>query len=1054
AQGEPGEHNFCQGCRSIVSFVSRLNHTRAQFNNALMKHCDSLPMSTDYHGQCSYFVAKFFDILNRIDPIMHCDEIGACGQPEQSTAVGLPEDNVMCRICVDSINSLKDALSQRESIDLFREAIRSICSSLRVMNEDRECNDLLNKYLKQLLNFVRRLDPRDYCSSIQLCSRNPPKAIAAPNLVELMGIGRVQEVKIGEKPKGPDCTLCKRVVSQLEKILKNNATEQEIEQALDRVCAFIHKDQSKIDECNEMVNKYTDDLIHILTDESDPELVCMLLNVCKFERRGDLANFGDLVSELNQAFNTTGSVCEECEKFVHFIESHLTDVKSIDELETILKTKICNRLPSQDLQRTCNSFVDQYLPSFYDAIVHALDPTNVCMNIKACDPQEPHSMVAVESKKYCDTCMQTVSIIDEYLATNSIQKDIVHLAEAVCNQMPEDNRHECKQIVETFGPEIIKKITMMISPKQVCTEIKLCHAPGHIKKLGLAKCSFGLGYWCQTQDHALARGNDDTSDGPIGERDRIGLDAEEDRREILILISLKSEGLDLAVQDSCHELKIHVGVDDRCYDCKSNPLANMIFKIHYGLWYAGLVGIMPFMFNYAAEYPSASATQHGTLYTVLHFIAFIAKPLMCSVADKYAMHRRALIFFILTTLIGYGSLAIYPFFPSLVVNHKDLLWGLYCLAAFIGNTSMCIVNSLGDSLAINSCRNKSISYGEYRLWGPIGFGLFGFVWGFANEIPSLPKYTPGIITLVLIHLLNVVFIIFWHDKEEFVIKKQESDCNTENYGSTSAQPEESSVELNINNNAAAQGDETVQYAPEKQQSSPVNINRFTLMCQVCKKYPSIIGYLILFTICGILTAIHWLFFFRYLEQTAKDKNQSFSLIATLALPVQSLGGELIFFFFSGKILAKLGSSLTLTICFLSFAGRYLAYAYLIPVINLYWILLVELLQGPAFGLMYCVLTHQAQLYSTYIDETVSDKVLTAANTRNSLHSTLQGVLGAAFEGLGLCMGSIIGGRAYDVEPKLMWTIAGFSALIVAFSSMVVRGAIACERRNRPSTSSG
>lgn len=433
------------------------------------------------------------------------------------------------------------------------------------------------------------------------------------------------------------------------------------------------------------------------------------------------------------------------------------------------------------------------------------------------------------------------------------------------------------------------------------------------------------------------------------------------------------------------------------------------------------------MFNYAAEYSGATGTQHGVLYTILPFVALLAKPAICSVADKYAAHHHCLLLFIFTTILGYGSLAIYPFFPDLVQNHKNLVWVLYCLAALIGNTSMCIVNSLGDSLAINSCQKKDVSYGEYRLWGPVGFGIFGAIWGIANEIPNMPKYTPGILTMVAILATNSLLIAFWYDKDEFKVLSRVTpnlslDPNSptnQNYGSTD-------------------GDQRLDGEVGVSVPQQPKVKRLSLLWKLSRQQSSIFAYIFLFTFCGLLTGIHWQFFFKYLEQVAKDDNKSFSIIATLALPVQALGGELVFFMLSGRILKKLGASLTLVVCLFSFAARYLLYAYLIPNVSIYWILIVELLQGPAFGLMYCVLTHQANYYSGKIDEIVAHSSNSGdAQLKNSLHATLQGVLGASFEGLGLGLGAIIGGRAYDTNPYLMWQIAGFGALSVAAVCLVV-----------------
>lgn len=481
----------------------------------------------------------------------------------------------------------------------------------------------------------------------------------------------------------------------------------------------------------------------------------------------------------------------------------------------------------------------------------------------------------------------------------------------------------------------------------------------------------------------------------------------------------------------------------------------MIFKIHYGLWYGALVGIIPFMFNYAVEYAGASATQHGILYTILPFVALIAKPVICSIADKYAAHHHCLLFFITTTIIGYGSLAIYPFFPE-IIAHKTLIWVLFCIGALVGNTSMCIVNSIGDSMAVNSCQRNNVTYGSYRLWGPVGFGIFGAIWGIANQALSMPKYTPGILTMVTILVVNILLLAFWYDRAEFqvvdfsgpptITATPATSTTSQDIAETrplrSQKPPESGDTVGANTGVAGGDDNNIGINRDTQQDShqgdhPSKLSRFQLLVCLSREHISIFGYLFIFTFCGAMTGIHWQFFFRYLEQMSQQDNQSFTLITTLALPVQALGGELLFFMLASSILRRLGASLTLVICLMSFASRYLLYAYLIPNVSVYWVLLVELLQGPAFGLMYCVLTHQANYYSDKIDAIVekhsdpSDLTL-----KNSLHATLQGVLGAAFEGLGLGLGAIVGGRSYDVTPILMWKIAGFSALAVASLSLI------------------
>lgn len=431
----------------------------------------------------------------------------------------------------------------------------------------------------------------------------------------------------------------------------------------------------------------------------------------------------------------------------------------------------------------------------------------------------------------------------------------------------------------------------------------------------------------------------------------------------------------------------------------------MIFKLHYGLWYGGLVGVLPIMFPYAIHYAGATATQQGTLYTIVPFIALFAKTTLCSFSDKYRLHKQALILSILTTMLGYGSLAIYPiFFVDVAKDHKPIIWALYCGAAILGNTSLCVVNSLGDTLAINSCKKNKCTYGEYRMWGPVGFGVLGALGIFANKLTNLPYLVPGILTLIMLHLVDVILLISWKDKDELRLV-----CNTEPDDKNRISDEDiwhqqieetnanKLVELSKND---SEGGAQRLMASGEQSSLEKNknqIGRFHLFWLLCRDNKPMIGFILLFTLCGVLTSVQWQFFFGYIRELTQKQNEDFSLLTTLILPVQALGGELIFFFFSGKILARLGPTCTLTICFFSFALRHLSYAYIIPLVSsIYYILLVELLQGPAFGLMYCVLIHQAQYYSGRVDDIVIKYNLSQVY-KSSLSATIQGLFGAAFE---------------------------------------------------------
>ncbi|GCB84092.1 hypothetical protein scyTo_0024685 [Scyliorhinus torazame] len=62
------------------------------------------------------------------------------------------------------------------------------------------------------------------------------------------------------------------MVRQLDKFLQKNATEKEIEAALDRVCNLLPATMRE--KCDQLVHQYEDALLQILLQTMDPHLVC------------------------------------------------------------------------------------------------------------------------------------------------------------------------------------------------------------------------------------------------------------------------------------------------------------------------------------------------------------------------------------------------------------------------------------------------------------------------------------------------------------------------------------------------------------------------------------------------------------------------------------------------------------------------------------------------------------------------------------------------------------------------------------------------------------
>ncbi|XP_037071402.1 uncharacterized protein LOC119092549 [Pollicipes pollicipes] len=177
--------------------------------------------------------------------------------------------------------------------------------------------------------------------------------------------------------------------------------------------------------------------------------------------------------------------------------------------------------------------------------------------------------------------------------------------------------------------------------------------------------------------------------------------------------------------------------------------------------------------------------------------------------------------------------------------------------------------------------------------------------------------------------------------------------------------------------------------------------------------PRVLLFLLSCCVVGTMTGVLWTFFFLHLQDVALAWDCSayewISIISGGTLLVQCFFGEVPFFFISGWIIGKLGHVHTQTVVLLAFGVRFLLYSLLR---NPWLVLPVELLNGLTFGLFYANMVAYAGV--------IAPPGMTA---------TLQGLVGASFECVGVAIGSGTGGLLYyAVGGARMFQVYGLLSL--------------------------
>nr|XP_033340940.1 major facilitator superfamily domain-containing protein 6 isoform X1 [Megalopta genalis]XP_033340941.1 major facilitator superfamily domain-containing protein 6 isoform X1 [Megalopta genalis]XP_033340942.1 major facilitator superfamily domain-containing protein 6 isoform X1 [Megalopta genalis]XP_033340943.1 major facilitator superfamily domain-containing protein 6 isoform X1 [Megalopta genalis] len=145
---------------------------------------------------------------------------------------------------------------------------------------------------------------------------------------------------------------------------------------------------------------------------------------------------------------------------------------------------------------------------------------------------------------------------------------------------------------------------------------------------------------------------------------------------------------------------------------------------------------------------------------------------------------------------------------------------------------------------------------------------------------------------------------------------------------------------------------------------------------------------------GMCTGVVWNFLFWYTEDIVTSSQiRWLKTLQGLLTGIQCFLGELPFNFISGSVLRKLGHINVMSLVLLIYAIRFMAYS---TITNLWWFLIIEMLHGPSYGLCWPTMV------------SYGDKV-----TPPGTKATIQGFIGAIFEGIGVSSGSLICGWLLD-----------------------------------------
>ncbi|XP_023287706.1 major facilitator superfamily domain-containing protein 6 isoform X2 [Orussus abietinus] len=310
-------------------------------------------------------------------------------------------------------------------------------------------------------------------------------------------------------------------------------------------------------------------------------------------------------------------------------------------------------------------------------------------------------------------------------------------------------------------------------------------------------------------------------------------------------------------------------------------------------------------------------------------------------------------------------------FTEICTYMSSTFWGFILLMS-LGNIGFNVANCISDAICFDVLgEGGQMGYGRQRVWGTIGFGITAFLAGYSidyvSQGESIKSYTPAFILVLAFTLIDLLC------------------C--------------SKLEL-----------------PIMSRSDNIIGDVFKLV-----RMTPIAVFLCFATLAGILDSFLIYFLFWYIEDLAIATNymNEIKLIEGLIVAAETLGGEVIFFTFSGKILKKLGYGYCFALCFVCYAVR-LGLISLAP--TPWWVVPIEFfMQGPTYALCYTTIVAYASAISP-----------------PGTSATVQGIVAGMDDGFGFAVGSFIGGILYkDVGGVKTLRIFSSIAIISAFTYLLL-----------------
>uniref|UniRef100_A0A8C7JDR9 Prosaposin n=1 Tax=Oncorhynchus kisutch TaxID=8019 RepID=A0A8C7JDR9_ONCKI len=316
-------------------------------------------------------------------------------QAQENTKHEVPKQETgdLCEDCVKFITDFQDeAKSNTTFVNSLIERIQRQCDLLGPGISDM-CKQYISQYAPLIALQLMSMQPKDICSRAEFCPAEVKSSVPMMNLVaakavpavKLVPATKLDAVKNMVRARGsPQCIACKFIMKEVESMLGDEKTEQDVVRVLETVCSVLPPSLSA--QCKDLIESYGQAIIKLLLQEADPKTICTVLGLCNDASRA-------FIPVLDQSQVEAGGLCDICKMAVRYIDGILEQNATQAQIEDAVR-KVCSFVP-ETVRGECDQLIEQYEPMLVQLLLQTLDPDFVCMKVGLC-PEAVQSLLGMD----------------------------------------------------------------------------------------------------------------------------------------------------------------------------------------------------------------------------------------------------------------------------------------------------------------------------------------------------------------------------------------------------------------------------------------------------------------------------------------------------------------------------------------------------------------------------------------------------------------------------------------------------------------------------------